>query len=135
MKSLTIRLIGSQAIALAQYGYRLVDSLQFENESEAEIVTRLAMSKISEALRDIGPMINKVNVTSECAEKVDKLCKLYFNLYSIFSPQKCQVTVWTLGYVVPFHCKLLYTEYRVGYGILTMQGKESKHSAIKQELK
>ena len=41
----------------------------------------------------------------------------------------------TLGYALAYHARELYKKYKIGYGILTMQGKESKHSAIKQELK
>jgi hypothetical protein len=40
-----------------------------------------------------------------------------------------------MGYVIPYHVNKLYTEYKIGYGILTMQGKESKHSQLKQELR
>ena len=45
------------------------------------------------------------------------------------------MTVWTLGYVVPYHTKQVFENYGIGYGILTMQGKEAKHSSIKNELK
>ena len=61
--------------------------------------------------------------------------QLYFNLFSLFLNDYCNSTVWTVGYVVAFHAEKLWKEYDMGYGILSMQGKESKHSAIKQELK
>ena len=31
--------------------------------------------------------------------------------------------------------KKLYQSHNIGYGVLSMQGKEAKHSQIKQELK
>ena len=40
-----------------------------------------------------------------------------------------------MAYAVSYHAKLLYQKYGIGYGILTMQGKEAKHATIKQELK
>ena len=40
-----------------------------------------------------------------------------------------------MKYVIPYHVNKLYTEYKIGYGILSMQGKESKHSQLKQELR
>ena len=135
MKTLTIRLIGAQSILLAQYGYRLVDALETDNESQPELITRLALSKICEKLRDIGSVINQVKTTADYPEKVTNLCKIYFNLYVLFFPQHCNVTVWTLGYVVPYHVRSVFEGYKVGYGILTMQGKEAKHSSIKHELK
>lgn len=40
-----------------------------------------------------------------------------------------------MGYAIPYHANRIYDKYKVGYGIISMQGKESKHSAIKQELR
>ena len=40
-----------------------------------------------------------------------------------------------MGYIIPYHANLINEKYAVGYGILTMQGKEAKHSSIKQQLK
>ena len=40
-----------------------------------------------------------------------------------------------MGYVIPYHVNKLYTEYKIGYGIFSMQGKESKLSQLKQELR
>ena len=40
-----------------------------------------------------------------------------------------------MGYVIPYHVKLVFEKYKVGFGIMSMQGKEAKHSAIKQELR
>ena len=66
---------------------------------------------------------------------VKSTCEMYFNLFSLFFNESCNSTVWTLGYALPYHCQLIFNEYKIGYGILSMQGKESKHSAIKQELR
>ena len=52
-----------------------------------------------------------------------------------FFSENCNSTVWTLGYGVPRHAKKIYDSYKIGYGILSMQGKEEKHSEITQELK
>ena len=56
-------------------------------------------------------------------------------MFSLFFKSYCNSTVWTIGYVVPYHASLLFEHYKIDNGILSMQGKESKHSAIKQELK
>lgn len=58
---LQVRLIGVRAIKLAQYYYRLVDCIACENESEAQKLTRLALSKIEQMLRDAGSLFNKIN--------------------------------------------------------------------------
>jgi hypothetical protein len=38
-----------------------------------------------------------------------------------------------VGYAIPYARKL-YEEYHVGYGILSLQAKESKHAGIKGDL-
>jgi hypothetical protein len=136
LNKLETRLIGAQAVALAQYSFRLIDILQVADESNIQKLKRVALAKICESLRDAGVLINKFHVTAEnYPEEVAKYCSTYFNLFSLFFPESCQSTVWTLGYVVPYHALEIFTKYHVGYGVLSMQGKESKHSSIKQQLR
>ena len=40
-----------------------------------------------------------------------------------------------MGYAVPFSAHILYDKYNVGHGIISMQGKEAKHSGLKNDLK
>lgn len=135
-KKLDVRLIGAQAISLARYSFRLIDELKSPNENPNEMLKRIALSKICEILRDIGSEMNRVKVeSSSYSSQIQSLCKKYFNLFALFFTEVCQSTVWTVGYALPYHLDLLYKNYGVGYGIISMQGKESKHSAIKQELK
>jgi hypothetical protein len=39
-----------------------------------------------------------------------------------------------MGYAIPYHTKLLYETYKVGYGIISLPAKESKHAGLKDEL-
>ena len=59
MKALDIRLIGSQAISLAQYSFRLIDILKLEYQNEAQEIKRLALTQICLYLRDIGALKGK----------------------------------------------------------------------------
>ena len=133
-KSLSIRLIGEQAVQLARYSYRLLDSLAMENESEQERVKRLALCKISQLLRDAATLFNKVHVTSAEVSQLKEICQIYFNIYALFLPESLNITVWTLGYALPYHADLLYKEFKIGYGIISLQAKESKHAAVKYDL-
>ena len=132
---LPTRLIGSQAASLSRHGYRLVDGLQYDEESPLENTKRLALSKAVEYLRNASGLFNKINLSS--IGEVDQLtefCQLYFNILVLFSPTSINVTVWTVGYAIPYHARKLYEEYHVGYGILSLQAKESKHAGIKGDL-
>ena len=109
-KKLETRLIGAQAISLVfiVYSFRLIDQLITENESETQVLKRLALAKMCENLRDIGSQINRVVVENESyPEQVKILCRNYFNLFSLFFPESCQSTVWTMGYVLPYHVEQL----------------------------
>ena len=132
---LDVRLIGAQAIALSRYCTRVIDAIHVDDNSEATKIKHQAMYLICIQLRNIGGMMNRVIVTSDYPNSLKEVCRLYFNLFSLFFPDHCQSTVWTLGYAVPYHAEKLYAKFKVGYGILSMQGKESFHSLIKQQLK
>lgn len=135
MNVMDARLIGAQAIALARHSYLVLDAIRLENGGEAEKIKHSALLNICLNLRDIGGLISKVHVTKSYCNDLDKICKIYFNLFALFFPDKCQSTVWTLGYALPYHARKLYDGHQIGYGILSMQGKESLHSALKQQLR
>ena len=128
------RIIGEQAIAIARYGYRLVDSLEFSDESAVQKVKHLSLSRIMLYLRNACATFNKVSSTKPELLELDENCKLYFNLLCLFFPRHINVTSWTVGYALPYHALKLYDMYGVGYGIISQQGKEAKHSAVKKDL-
>ena len=79
--------------------------------------------------------MNSVSVTTESIEHLKDNCTLFFNLFALFYAEVCNSTVWTIGHSIPYHADILCKQYGVGYGILSMQGKELKHSAIYADLK
>ena len=131
---ISTRLIGEQAIAIAQYGYKLVDCLEYPEESPAERVKRFALGQIVLSLRNAGALFNKISATRAEILELEEVCKLYFNLLCLFYPSHVNVTCWTVGYAIPYHASKLFDAYNVGYGIISQQGKEAKHSAIKDDL-
>lgn len=131
---LPVRLIGNQAIALARYSYRLVDTLVCDDESEAQKIKRLALGKIGEYLRNAGGLFNRIDMNSAQLAELKEVCELYFNLISLFFPSSINVTTWTVGYAIPYHAELLFKQYKVGYGIVSLQAKEAKHSGVKGDL-
>lgn len=94
-----------------------------DDDDEIQVFKRVAISKIFETLRTIGTLINTTNVTEDTISNLKECCTLYFNLYSLVFPEVCNSTVWTLGYVIPFHGQRLYEDYNVGFGILSMRGR------------
>lgn len=66
---------------------------------------------------------------------LQEYCQLYFNIFALFFPHSINVTVWTMGYAILYHTNLLYRQYKVGYGIMSLQAKEAKHAGLKDEVK
>ena len=132
--SLTFRLISAQAISLAKYGYRLVDILAGEEESKQQMVKRFALGQITKALRDAGSLFNKIYVQQTDVDALKDCCKLYYNLMVLFFPESVNLTVWTIGCAIPYYAEKLWEKYKIGYGIVSLQAKESKHAAIKYDL-
>lgn len=128
------RLIGRQAIALARYAYRLVDNLQLRNELPEQSLERLALGRIVHYLRNACAIFNKLSSTPAELLELDENCKLYFNLMCLFYPSNVNVTTWTIAYAIPYHAFKLYDVYKVGYGTISLQAKEAKHAAIKNDL-
>ena len=131
---LPVRLIGNQAIALARYSYRLVDTLKCDNETEAQKIQRLALGKASKYLRNAGGLFNRIETNSAQVTELKEVCNTYFNLISLFFPSSVNVTTWTVGYAIAYHADLLFKQYKVGYGIVSLQAKEAKHSGVKDDL-
>ena len=75
------------------------------------------------------------NLATICYKDFLGLATINMYYYYYYYYYYCNSTVWTVSYVVAFYAEKLWKEYNMGYGILSIQGKESKHSAIKQELK
>ena len=67
---LPVRLIGAQAIALARFGYRLADCLQYEGETDGQRLCRIALSKSIQFLRNAGGLFNKIHIVNfPCGRK------------------------------------------------------------------
>ena len=131
---LPTRLIGDQAISLSRYGYRLVDGLESANESPTQHLRTMVLGRIVLFLRQACTLFNKVSTNRAELLELKECCQLYFNLFCLFFPNYVNVTTWTIGYAIPYHALKLFDEYRVGYGIISLQAKEAKHSGVKSDL-
>eukprot|EP00058_Branchiostoma_floridae_P021965 XP_002607455.1 hypothetical protein BRAFLDRAFT_69881 [Branchiostoma floridae] len=94
-----VRLIGENAICLERYFPRLM--------------LCLSPMKVSEHETDEAQL-------SELEEILDT----YYNMLCLFLPESGNLTVWTITKAIPYHARKLYDEYGVGYGGVSMQGKE-----------
>ena len=105
---LPVRLIVNQAIVMARYSYRLVDTLTSDDESEAQKIKRLALGKIGEYFRNAGGLFNRIDTNSAQVAELKEVCEMYFNFIALFFPSSINVTTWTVGYAIPYHANLLF---------------------------
>ena len=75
-----------------------------------------------------------MQIDERVLQELKDCCKLYFNACALLL-DKITPTVWTIGYVIPYHSELLYNKYGLGLGINTMQGREAKHVRVAQYAK
>lgn len=133
--NLSVRIIGEQAISLAKYHYRLIDALSTQEESAVQKIKRQALAKACQHLRNAGTLFNKVDTNKVEIEELQENLTIYFNVLSLFFNQAVNISVWTVAYAIPYHARLLFQNYKIGYGIVSLQAKESKHASIKNDLK
>ena len=77
--------------------------------------------------------MNKVNVDNGHITELKDACTMYFNLFASFL-----VAIVLFGLLIMLslnNSALLFEQYKIGLGIISIQGKDLKHSELKQELK
>ena len=113
----------------------MCECLGHDKETPRDRVVRLALYQMGLCLREAGSLFQQSTTDLQSIEKVDKLMREYFNLHVLFfGPKSVTVTVWTMGYALPYHMKKLYEKFKVGYGITSMQSRESENAGIKLDL-
>ncbi|PFX32999.1 hypothetical protein AWC38_SpisGene2093 [Stylophora pistillata] len=110
--NIATRLIGEQAVPLARYSFRLIDALRMNDESSPQRIKHLALGKAAQFLQDFVMLFSKVEPNLVGMNQLKHSCSMYFNLISLFFPDAVNLTVWTIGYAVPYHAELLYREYK-----------------------
>ena len=85
-------------------------------------------------LRDAATLFDKVDTSSAEVSQCRATCTIYFNLLALFYFHEDVNLTWSIGSAIPYHAELLYNKYKVVFGIISLQAKESKHSGVKQDL-
>ena len=88
----------------------------------------ITVVKICCGLTRLRLMSRVSNVSSSDIPKLEQDCRQFFNVTSLFN--SANLSVWAMGYSVPFHTKQLFEDLGVGLGINSVQGRESKHQQL-----
>lgn len=110
---------------------RLIKWLSCESDFGKEHQTVLALAYLGVRLRDCVSLFNRFEITLDQIDQLSIACYEYFKVNSLFLPSSVNPTVWTLGHIVPTHCRQMLEKFGQGLGIVTMEGREAKHISEK----
>ena len=79
-------------------------------------------------LRQCVSLFSRFDVCEEQLFRLREVCQQYFNAYALF--RKVNLTVWTVGYAIPYYTEKLFKLYGYGLGLAGMQGREAKHQQL-----
>lgn len=107
----------------------LIEDLVGEGSDIEQPQNFFALSRMGLHLRNgLSLAVRVSDIKKEDLSKLEKDCRLYFNIASLF--HTTNVSVWTMGHCVPFHTRQLMEDLGVGLGINSMQGREAKHQQL-----
>ena len=132
--SFDYRFTGKETEKLCHKFMYLVAALESEGDSP-EIQMRLcAIAHCALELRGAVSLFSRVNIQERDLIELEDHCLRFFNAVSTML-QTVSPTVWTIGYAVPYHTRILFNKYKLGLGVNSMQGREAKHVRLQQYTK
>ena len=132
--SFDYRFTGKETEKLCHKFMYLVAALESEGDSP-EIQMRLcAIAHCALELRGAVSLFSRVNIQERDLIELEDHCLRFVNAVSTML-QTVSPTVWTIGYAVPYHTRILFNKYKLGLGVNSMQGREAKHVRLQQYTK
>jgi len=77
--------------------------------------------------RECVSLFNPFEITKEQIQKLARKSQEYFRANVLLLPTSVNPTVWTLGNIVPTHCKEVFQRYGPGLCVITMEGRKANH--------
>lgn len=91
----------------------------------------LAFSGIK--LQDSASLFSRVEINTEHLAKLTVCSQQYFNANTMLLAG-ANLTIWTIGYAIPYHAEQLFEDSGYGLGLNSMQGREAKHIKLARKL-
>ena len=129
--SFSYRFTGKETkVFCRKFGF-VIQSLS-NTENSPQVKLRLAaLAFCGQQLRDAISYFSRVNINEQEIKMCQQACQHFYNICALLF-KEVTPTVWTIGYAVPRHLKILFDKYKVGLGINSMQGREAKHVRLAQ---
>lgn len=121
------RFTGRESRAFCHNFMRVIKCLSSAGDSKKEKQTVLTLAYLGRRQRDCVSLFNRFDISLEEIDQLSVACHEYLVVNALFMETSVNPTVWTLGHVVPAHCKDVFSKYGQGLGLVTMEGREAKH--------
>lgn len=131
-QDLQYRFTGKDSRLLCHNFMRLIKWLSGENDSHQQRKTVLIFAYLGLRLRDCVSLFSRFDITVDQLTELSISARDYYRVNALFLPTSVNPTVWTIGHIVPAHTKELHEKYGQGLGLVTMEGREAKHIALKK---
>ncbi|RMX45671.1 hypothetical protein pdam_00023844 [Pocillopora damicornis] len=119
------RFTGKDSRCFCHNFMRLIKWLRCEKDSSKERQTVLALAYLGVRLRDCVSLFSRFEITSDHIDQLSIACHEYFKVNSLLLPSSVNPTVWTLGHIVPAHCRQVLEKYGQGLGLQGFQQPEA----------
>lgn len=113
------------------FAYLIDELLKVLNITKSITLQLHVLAYIALHLRKAASVYSRVNISQAEVTTLKQNCQLVFNAHYVFLG-KVTPSLWTLGYVIPYHTAQLYNRLGFGLGLNTMQGREAKHIKLKK---
>ena len=131
-QDLQYRFTGKDSRLLCHNFMRLIKWLSSESDPHQQRKTVLIFAYLGLRLRDCVSLFSRFDITVEQLTELSINARDYYGVNALFLPTSVNPTVWTIGHIIPAHTTELHDKYGQGLGIVTMEGREAKHIALKK---
>ena len=131
-QDLQYRFTGKDSRLLCHNFMRLIKWLNSEKDSEDQRRTVLILAYLGLRLRDCVSLFCRFDITVEQLTQLSVVAREYYRVNALFLSSSVNPTVWTIGHIIPAHTRELHEKYGQGLGLVTMEGREAKHIALKK---
>ena len=133
--SFEFRFTGKESKAFCHNFMQIIASVATEpNESQSCKLKLHALAYFGLKLRDAVSLFSRQSVPENYLTDLKSNCQAVFNSAKMFL-NNVTPTIWTIGYVIPYHASITVDKFSLGLGINTMQGREAKHVHLQKHAK
>ena len=110
----------------------IIGALKLPSDSEKQTLSLHVFSYICLQLRQIVSIFCRVlSINRDSSVQLRQHCSNFFQTNCLFI-KSITPTVWHVGHIIPAHAADVFQRYQLGLNVVSMEGRECKHMAIRK---